>query len=149
MCGVIKMTAINCEPILVRRSNKSIGRNAHLHCTRRIGSSGEDDFIRHCTRVPIWSAQRKQEPHREGQLSLGGCCMKNAILLSVLLLLSACATHPPVGGATDAEQAHRPSASAPPPAASQKSVPAEMPQPASGVPGDMPPKKPKHNVEED
>ncbi len=72
--------------------------------------------------------------------------MKNAILLSVLLL-SACATHPPVGGATDAEQAHRPSASVP--AVPQKSAPAEMPQPASGVPGDMPPKKPKHNVEED
>jgi hypothetical protein len=75
--------------------------------------------------------------------------MKNAILLSVLLLLSACATRPHVGGATDAEQAHRPSTAVPPPAAPQKSAPAEMPQPASGVPGDTPPKKPKHNVEED
>jgi len=74
--------------------------------------------------------------------------MRNAILLSVLLL-SACATEPRVGGATDAEQAPRQSVTVPQPAAPQKSTPVEAQQPVPSVQGDTPSKKNKHNVEQD
>ena len=82
----------------------------------------------------------------------GGGSMRNAIVLSVLLL-SACATEPHVGGTADAQPAHRESVATPQPApqpvAPPKSAPVEVQQPAPSGQGDIPPKKPKHNVEED
>ena len=79
----------------------------------------------------------------------GEAGLKNALLLSVLLL-SACAIAPQVAPAAEGEQARRPSTAATPqPVVSQKSAPVEVQQPAPSSQGATLPKKSKHNVEED
>jgi len=78
----------------------------------------------------------------------GGGSMRNVILLSVLLL-SACASVPKVGGATGAVTGHRQSNTAQQPAERLRPVPVEVQQPAPGVQGDPPLKKREHNVEPD
>lgn len=81
---------------------------------------------------------------------LGGeSSMRYAILLPVLLL-SACATGPHVGGTTDAQPVHRESVAAPQPPAQPAPPPKAAPAEAQQAPSsDSPARKPKHNVEED
>ncbi len=79
----------------------------------------------------------------------GKAGLKSALLLSVLLL-SACASAPQVAPAAEGEQAHRPSAAAAPqPVVPQKAAPVEVQQPVPSGQAENPPKKSKHNIEED
>lgn len=77
-----------------------------------------------------------------------GVVMRSAVLVSVLLL-TACANFPRANGSTGVVPDNRPSDSAAQPASPQKSVPVEAQQPTPGTQGDIPPQKPKHNVEAD
>lgn len=80
---------------------------------------------------------------------LGASGVRNAVLLSVLML-SACASVPHGGGAVPEASARRPGEAAPPaPAATPKPVAAEPQQPSPADQGNTPPTLRKHNVESD
>ena len=110
---------------------------------------GQVDVHHHMTTNTTWDDTKEKHVHQhEYVISPGERGMRNAVLLSVLLL-SACANFPQAVGANGAVQESRQSDAAPQPAAPQKSAPVEAQQPAPSGQGDNLPQKPKHNVEED